>query len=190
MTYEVEIKVEITEAQLPQLLATCQARGFLDKGALRQCDYYVKAVLSKHGTPPAYDIERYRYEGGEIFYTKKEWDLEGGVPVRREEEHEVTPAEFDAAVEGHPNPLEIVKDRRCFQASFEGAAISLSIDSVKFDHSPRVRHFLEPEILVEDKAAVAKTRELLRRFLAFLLGIDVNEIVEAPGMFAMAFKKL
>jgi hypothetical protein len=188
--YETEIKVEITDAQLVLLLAACQARGFLDKGVVRQSDYYTKAVLSQHGTPPAYDIERYRSEGHKFFYTKKDWDLAHGVPVRKEEEREVTKEELDKAVAEHPDLLKIVKDRHWFDAFFEGKDISLSIDSVKFDHSPAIRHFVEPEILVLDKAMVQKTRELLRRFIADLLGISTAAVVEAPGMFAMAFKKL
>jgi adenylate cyclase class IV len=188
--YETEIKVEIPSSDLQQLLSICRERGFIDKGVAPQRDYYVKAVLSQYGDPKAFDIERYRSESSVFFYTKKEWEVENGEPVRTEDEREVTQSEFEGAVAEHPNALKIVKDRQSFDASFEGRAISLSIDSVKFDHSPALRYFMEPEILVEDKAMVPETKHLLRRFIADLLGISVSEIVEAPGMFAMAFKKL
>ena len=186
--YEVEIKVEVTEAKRLELLQKFLELCFVDMGVVSQQDYYTKAVLSQYGDPKAFDIERYRSEGGEFFFTKKDWEVEGGKPVRKEDEREITQGEFDSAVADQPNALKIVKDRHWVKASFEGVDISLSIDSVKFDHSPSVRHFMEPEILVEEKAKVPETKEFLRRFVSFLLGTP--QIVEAPGMFAMAFKKL
>jgi adenylate cyclase class IV len=189
--YETEIKIEITGAQLRQLIKSCQTRGFLDKGVVPQADYYTQAVKSQHGDPQAFDIERYRSEAGKFIYTRKVWEaLKGSDPIRREGEHEITEQEFQIAVAAHPQALKIVKDRHRFDASFGGREISLSVDSVKFDHSPEVRHFVEPEILVADKAKVPETREFLRRFIAGLLGMGVDQIEEAPGMFAMAFKKL
>ena len=186
--YEVEIKVELTETQRLELLQKFLGLCFIDMGVVSQQDYYTKAVLSQYGDPKAFDIERYRSEGGEFFFTKKDWEVEGGNPVRKEDEREITRMEFDSAVASHPSALKIIKDRHWFKASFEGTGISLSIDSVKFDHSPSVRHFMEPEILVEDRAKVPETKEFLRRFVSFLL--DTPQIIEAPGMFAMAFKKL
>ncbi len=190
MTYEVEIKIELTEAERLKLLQTFSELHFVDKGTTLQHDYYTKAALSQHGEPRAFDIERYRSEGEKFMFAKKDWEVVDGKPIRREEEHPVTREEFDSAVENNPDALKIVKDRQSFVASFEDTDINLSIDSVKFDHSPLIRHFMEPEILVEDKAKVAETKELLRRFVAFLLGTEVASITEAPGMFAMAFKKL
>lgn len=188
--YEVEIKIELSEAQRIKLLQRLLGLCFADNGVVSQQDYYTKAVLSQYGDPEAFDIERYRSEGGEFFFTKKDWEVENGEPVRKEEERQITRQEFDSAVAGHPDALKIAKDRHSFKASFEGVEISLSIDSVKFAHSPSVRHFMEPEILVEDRARVPETKELLRRFAASLLGMSLSQIVEAPGMFAMAFKKL
>lgn len=188
--YEVEIKVELTEAQRLKLLKEFTWFGFVDKGIIPQQDYYTKAVLSQYGDPKAFDIERYRSEGGEFIYTKKDWEIENGEPVRREDEHEVTQQEFDLAVANHPDALKIIKDRHSFKASFEGTNISLSIDSVKFDHSSSIRHFMEPEIIIEDKTKVPETKEFLRRFVVFLMDIPASQVVEAPGMFAMAFKKL
>ncbi|MDB5244358.1 MAG: hypothetical protein JWN18_228 [Parcubacteria group bacterium] len=189
-TYEVEIKVEHTENQRLELLQKFLELCFVDNGVVSQQDRYTKAVLSQYGDPKAFDIERYRSEDSKFFFTKKDWEVEGGKPVRKEDEREITRREFDVAIAGHPNALKIIKDRHRFKASFEGIDISLSIDSVKFDHSPSVRHFMEPEILVEDKARVQETKEFLRRFVSFLLDIPTSQIVEAPGMFAMAFKKL
>jgi hypothetical protein len=188
--YETEIKIEITATQLEELKRVFQARGFADKGIAPQGDYYTKAVESKHGDPKAFDIERYRSEGGKFFFTKKAWEVENGIAIRKEEERDVTKQEYETAVAENPEALKIVKDRHWFNASFEGREISLSIDSVKFDHSPTLRYFMEPEILVEDRARVPETKDFLRRFAGSLLGIDPSEIVEAPGMFAMAFKKL
>lgn len=188
--YEVEIKTEVSQEELARLISECRARGFLDEGVVPQCDYYVKAVESAHGDPKAFDIERYRVEGDTFLFTKKDWDTTGPTPIRREEERAATRAELEATVAKYPKALKIPKNRHRLAAAFEGVAITLSFDSVKFDHSPNVRHFMEPEILVSDKALVPETKKLLRRFAADLLGVKVEELVEAPGMFAMAFKKL
>lgn len=188
--YEVEIKIELTETQRLELLQKFLELSFADKGIVPQQDYYIKAVLSEYGDSKAFDIERYRCEGGKFFFTKKDWEVENGKPVRKEDEHEVTRQEFDSAVAKYPGAVKIIKDRHWFQSSFEDRNISLSIDSVRFDHSPAVRHFMEPEIVIEDKRNVPETKEFLRQFAAYLLGIEVSQVVEAPGMFAMAFKKL
>jgi adenylate cyclase class IV len=188
--YETEIKVEIPASQLEGLLATCRKRGFTDNDTALQRDYYTKAVQSSYGGPKAFDVERYRSESGHFFYTKKEWEVEHGTPARKEEEREITQSEFEVAIAKHSDALKIAKYRHSFGAFYEDRGISLSIDSVKFDHSPAVRHFVEPEILVAEKAMVPTTREFLRRFIADLLGISAFEVIEAAGMFAMAFKKL
>lgn len=189
--YETEMKIEVSEALLSLLLDRFILDGFTDKGVVSQDDYYTKATQSQHGDPKAFDIERYRSEGGKFFYTKKVWEVvEGGDPIRDEEEREVTEQEFETVVAERRWVLKIPKERHWFTASFKGREISLSIDSVKFDHSPSVRHFMEPEILVADRARVAETKEFLRRFVASLLDIEVSQIVEAPGMFAMALMKL
>lgn len=189
--YETEIKVEISDMQKTALLDRFLLDGFTDKGIVPQADYYIKAVQSQYGDPKAFDIERYRSEGGKFFYTKKAWEKEEGQdPVRKEDECEVTQAEFEAAIAAYPDALKILETRHWFGASFEDRKISLSIDSVQFDHDPRMRHFMEPEVLVANKAQVPETKEFLRRFVADLLGYEVSMIEEAPGMFAMAFKKL
>jgi adenylate cyclase class IV len=185
--YEVEVKSEINESQLQKLLATLALHGFADNGVAPQKDYYTKAVESHNN---AFDIERYRAEAGRFFYTKKEWEVEDGKFVRREDEHEVTEVEFEQAVTEYPNALKIFKDRHWFAGSYEGREIKFSIDSVKFGHSPAVRYFVEPEICIEDRSLVQETRNFLRTFVARLLDIEVEEFIEAPGMFALAFKKL
>ncbi len=188
--YEVEIKIEVEFFQLKELISAFVSRGFTDDGTVLQIDYYVKAVESQYGDPKAYDIERYRSEGGKYFHTKKEWEVVSGEPIRKEEEREVTQAEYAFAEHEYPQAIKIMKVRQKYKASYEGREVGLSIDSVKFDHSPRVRYFMEPEILVADRMLVSETREVLRRFVAELLGLEVSKIEEAPGMFALAFKKL
>lgn len=186
--YEVEIKVELTDSDRHKMLALFKERGFGDKGITPQEDRYIRAEPSEHG---AFDVERYRTEPGKIFYTKKVWEVENGKPIRREDERMATLKELDEAKRQHPNPPVIInKDRHWFEAEFEGRAVSLTIDSVKFAHSDEVRHFMEAEIDVADRADVAPTKTLLKRFLGGLLGIGPRDIQEAPGMFAMAYKKL
>jgi len=50
-----------------------------------------------------------------------------------------------------------------------------------------VRYFLEAKVDVKDKNDAMKTKNLIQSFLQEVL--QRPEIVEAPGMFAMAFEK-
>jgi adenylate cyclase class IV len=149
-----------------------------------QNDYYIEAKESPYG---GYNIKRYRDEGAKFIYTEKVWEKIKGQPARREEEHEVSMEEFASRVAEFPNAVKIKKDREWFAGNYKDKDISITIDSVKFDHSPEVRHFIETEIDIADKNNVAETKALIGQFLKELLG--KSEIVEAPGMFSMAFNK-
>lgn len=183
--YEVELKVELTEAERLQLLELFKERGFGFKCVTPQNDFYIEAKESQYR---GFDLKRYRDENGKFIYTEKIWEMVGGEPIRKENEREVSKEEFDSAVAKFPNALIIKKDREWFYGLYEGREISITIDTVKFNHSPNVRYFIEAEITVEDKNEVMTTKELINKFLKSILG--KSEIVESPGMFAMAFKGL
>jgi adenylate cyclase class IV len=184
--YEVEIKVELTAEEKDKLISLFKERGFLFKGVTPQSDFWPEAKESEYG---GYDIKRYRKEADKYFYTEKMWELfEGDKPVRRENEHEVTKEEYESKLIEYPSALSIKKDREWFKGSFSGTDISITIDSVKFDHSPNIRYFLEAEIGVKNKEYVAETKELIRNFLKEIL--NRSELFESPGMFGMAFLRL
>lgn len=183
--YEVEFKVEVTEAERAALDGRFRAGGFVTGEPLSINDHYVVAVDSPFG---GYDLERYRDAGSKIFYTAKSWEKVGDGLARREIEREVTRGEFEAALAGYPNPVTIKKTRQPFSGAWQGHEIHVDMDSVKFDHSPAVRHFIEAELITADAAEVANLKEVVRGFLREALGRD--EIKEAWGMFTMALKKL
>lgn len=182
--YEVEIKVELTAQEKEKLILLFKERNFKSKGITPQRDFYVEAVESPFG---GFNIKRYRDEVGRFFYTEKVWEEIDGKPIRKENEHEITADEFDAQILKFPNSLKIKKDREWSAGSYQGREISITIDSVKFDHSENIRYFIEAEIGVTDKKKVIETKEFIRQFLKEILG--KVEIIEAPGMFTMAFKK-
>ena len=184
--YEVEIKVELTESDRQALIAALADRGFTSQGVTPQNDYYIEAVESPFAA--GYDLVRYRNEAGTYIHNRKVWELSNGQPVRREDEHEVSQEEFEAKVAEFPDAVKIIKDREWFEGAYQGTPISLTIDSVKFDHSPAMRYFVEAEISVADKEQVAQTKQFLEGFLKEVLGRE--EIEEAEGMFSMAFKGL
>ena len=183
--YEVEIKVELTQSERSDLVESFKEKGFLFEGVTTQYDYYVEAVESQYG---GFDLKRYRDEDGKYIYTEKITELIQGEPTRKENEHEVSKEEFESKIKAFPDALKIKKDREWFSAMYKGVEISTIIDSVKFDHSPSMRYFIEAEIGVEDKNDVPKNKELIREFLKEILGKP--HITEAWGMFSMAFKKL
>lgn len=183
--YEVELKVEVTEAERAALDARFRGAGFVAGDPLDINDYYVVAVDSPFG---GYDLERYRDAGSKIFYTAKTWEKVGDGLARREEEREVTRPEFDAALAKYPNPVTIKKTRQPFSGSWQGREIHVDMDAAKFDHSPDVRYFIEAEVITADASEVASLKEFVKSFLRESLGRD--EIEEAWGMFTMALKKL
>jgi adenylate cyclase class IV len=182
--YEVEIKVELTNEEKETIINECNVRGFADKGITPQNDYYIEAKKSKY---KGYDLKRYRKEAEKYIYTEKVWEVIDGEPIRKEDEHEVTEEEFDKAVKEFPNAIKIIKDRQWFAGAHQDKNISITIDSVKFDHSPHMRYFIEAEIDVPSKEDVTKTKELIREFLRDIL--KKSNLIEADGMFTMAFEK-
>jgi adenylate cyclase class IV len=190
MKYEVEYKVELSEAEAENLRTLFKEKGFTAGGVDQQDDYYVEAKESQvyKGKGVGYDLKRYRNESGTVFYTEKTWEMAGDVPARKELEHEVTFAEFETEIAKYPNALKIKKQREWFEgSSADLPEISVTIDSTKFDHSPSVRYFIEAETNTDDINEVPARKEKIIVFLKDILGKD--EIVESPGMFSMAFKK-
>ncbi len=183
--YEVELKVELTDREKIDLIKSFKDQGFGSKGSTPQNDYYIEAKESPFG---GQDLKRYRNENGKLIYTEKIWEMEGDVKARRENEYEVSKEIFEKAIAEFPNAIKIIKDREWFDASYEGVKISVTIDSVKFDHSPSIRYFVEAEIDVKDKIEVPKTKEFIVKFLKKIL--NKTEMMEAPGMFTMAVKKI
>ncbi len=177
--YEVEIKIEISERQKDTLVSTFQNREYVSKGNTLQNDYYIEANVSPYG---GWDLKRYRNEAGTFIYTEKVWELIEGKQFRKETEKNVSKEEFDKALIDFPNAVKIIKDR----AWYDAGRISLTIDSVKFDHSASVRYFIEAEIGVTDKAELTKTKDEIKYFLQEIL--NTTELVESPGMFTMAFE--
>ncbi len=182
--YEVESKVEITDKEKENLITLFKEKNFPFKGTTPQNDFYTEARESPHGS---YDVKRYREEGDKFIYTEKIWEVVDNNPVRKETEHEVSKNEFASAIAQFPNAVKIKKQRDWFAANYQNTDISLTIDTVKFDHSPNTRYFIEAEIDVQDKKDVKKFKDIIIQFLKELL--NKSEIIEAPGMFTMAFKK-
>lgn len=182
--YEVEMKVELTAKERDGLLELFKQRNFIFQGITPQKDYYTHATASTYG---GYDIQRYRQEGSKFIYTEKIWEIANGQPIRRESEHELSESEFASKISAYPKALKIIKGREWFKANYQDRDISITIDTVKFDHSPTPRYFIEAEIRVADKKEIANTKNLIEGFLREILQKD--EIRESPGMFAMAFEK-
>ena len=109
-------------------------------------------------------------------------------PARKEHEREVTHHEFACEIAKYPEAISFIKQRDWYKGTYKGQDISVTIDSVTFDHSPAMRYFTEAEIGVETKKAVGPTKAVILECLKDLLG--KAEIRESPGMFSMAFKKL
>lgn len=182
--YEVEIKVEITEEERNSLVKSFFEKGVLSKGVKHQNNYYIEANKSPFG---GYDIKRMRDEDGTYIFTEKISEIVDGKVAKKENEHEVSKEEFEKVISGTPVIMKIVKDRESFETTYQDTDLSITIDSTKFDHSPMLRHFLEAEVIVKNKEEIHDIKELIENFLKEILGKD--EIVEAPGMFAMAFEK-
>jgi predicted adenylyl cyclase CyaB len=182
--YEVEFKVELNLAEKNKLIEQLKISGFEFKGLTPQNDYYIKASKSEYG---GYDLLRYRNEADKYIYTEKIWEIIDDQKARKENEHEVTKTEFDSAVQQFPMAIKVIKDREWFVGEYNGKNISVTIDSVKFDHSPEMRYFVEAEIDVENSNEVAATKVLIQDFLKFIL--HKSELIDSPGMFMMAFEK-
>jgi adenylate cyclase class IV len=182
--YEVEFKAELTKEEREKLITVFKEKNFPFAGMTPQNDYYIQAEKSPYG---GYDLQRYRSEDGSYFYTQKIWEMIDGHPARKENEHEISKDEFESEIAKYPKALVIRKDREWFDGICQGQDISITIDSVQFDHSPGPRYFIEAEIDTEDKGKVTQTKEMIQDFLKELLG--KSEVIESPGMFMMAFEK-
>lgn len=183
--YEVEFKVEITKTEREAVLGRLLENNFIDGGSASQLDCYIEAKESPYG---GFDTKRFRHEGDEFIYTEKVWELMNGEMIRHEEEREISKEEFLSGLNSVNNPITIKKERQKLDGYYEGVKIHIDMDTVKFDHSVSERYFLETEILTEDKAQVKELREFIHKFLVFTL--DRDDVVEASGMFSMAFLKL
>lgn len=183
--YEVEYKVEITKEEKEGLDALFRKDGFVVYDAVTQNDYYIDVQESQFG---GYDPKRYRDEGKNIFYTEKVWEEKNGIKARSEVEKEVSRGQFLEEIAKYPDALKIIKERQSYIGKYQNTKISVSIDSVKFDHSPSMRYFIEAEVLVENQEEIVIYKNLVVEFLKTTL--NRNEIKEASGMFSMAFNKL
>jgi adenylate cyclase class IV len=184
--YEVEIKVEISNDEKEALLVQLKNKKFVAKDVTLQKDFYIEAKKSEQG---GYDLKRCRQQGSEFIYTEKVWEMHGTVPARKEMERILSEAEFKDIVSKYPRAIQINKEREWFAGNYKGKEISFTVDTVKFDHSSKIRYFVEAEIPVEERERVAETKAFLEQFLKEILP-RTKEIVESPGMFSMAFNKL
>jgi adenylate cyclase class IV len=184
--YEVEWKVELSKEEKSSYETALKKFGFIQGETTPQNDFYIEAKPSPFG---GQDLKRYRQEGKEFIYTEKIWEQADGVRARKEVERNVTEGEYRTETARYPEAVKVIKDRIWFSGQYKDRDLSVTIDSVKFDHSPAIRFFTEAEIRVADKAEVPETTAFIKHFL-----MDVLErpqgIPEAPGMFTMAFKKL
>jgi adenylate cyclase class IV len=183
--YEVEFKVELTQAESDALAERLVVSGFTPRATVTQNDYYVEAKDSPHG---GYDIKRYRDEGNQIFYTEKVWELVDGEPTRREIERTIDRNEFESEVAKFPHAVTIRKDRKSFEGKWQGRPIHIDMDNVKFGHSPAMRYFVEAEIIAPSTNEVAVAKESVQSILRDFLSKE--DLVESPGMFKMAYKRL
>lgn len=182
--YEVEYKVEISEDERTKLISLFEQNNFTKKPSVLQRDYHVEA---KESILNGFDIKRYRDEGEKCFYTEKVWEDVNGEKFRRETEKEISKDELEAGIKNSPVIIKIEKTRQPFVGMYKDKEIHVDMDSVKFDHSPHMRYFIEAEILSDNKENVGELKELMKNFLKDSLG---REREEAKGMFTMAFKKL
>lgn len=188
MVYEVETKVELTQEEKDKIIDSFKERGFEFRKTTPQRDFYIEAERSPYYEQGGnYNLKRYRDEGGVCIYTAKTWEMADGHLARQEEEYEVTQDTFNEEVAKFPDAIKIEKNRDWFWGEFRGEKISITIDTVKFDHSPNTRYFMEAEIGVDDKAKTKETKDVINDFLQDILGKD--DVIEAPGMFKMAFEK-
>ncbi|MBP9711431.1 MAG: CYTH domain-containing protein [Candidatus Pacebacteria bacterium] len=182
--YEVEYKVEITKEERAKLVQTLTRDGFISRDTVHQDNYYTEATKLAEG---GYNIKRYRDEGKNILYTEKETEIVDGNKITKETEREVTRAEFMKVIESGPIILKLSKDRQSWAGKYQNTTMHVDMDNVKFDHSENIRYFVEAEILVENKEEIPITKGLIIAFLKII--IEREELVEALGMFNMAFNK-
>ena len=187
--YEVELKIELTPKEKEKLEQAFKDNNFEFIKQTPQKDYYIEAKKSKYYNlqEATYDVKRYRNENGEFLYTAKVWEIKDGHLARQQKEYKVTKEKFEEEIKKYSEAIKIEKIRDWYLGEYEGQSISLTIDTVDFDHSKNTRYFFEAEVGVEDKNKVKETKENIKEFIQQLL--DKEEIIEAPGMFTMAFEK-
>jgi hypothetical protein len=183
--YEVEFKIEITSEQESLVVTELTNRSFVSEEVFPINDFFIEAKKSEHG---GYDLKRYRQEGNAYIFTEKTWEKKDGMLARKEDEYEVSKEQFESVIAQHPEAIKIIKNRKEFHGNFEEKDITVAIDHVHFDHSPNTRFFIEGEILVPAIEEVEASRAFIKRFLLDLLGLD--DVIESPGMFTMAMKKI
>ena len=84
--------------------------------------------------------------------------------------------------------IQIQKDRQSYLGFYKNQELHIDVDTVKFDHSPTTRYFIEAEVLSTDKVSIGGIKLLIIEFLKELLAKSM--IVEATSMFNMAFNNL
>jgi adenylate cyclase class IV len=187
--YEVEYKVEIDLTEKALVLKSMISHDVEQKTTTLQKDYYTVARQSPfYDIGGSYDVERYRNDNGAYIHTEKIWELVDGELARLEKERTLSKSEFDKAINDNPAALKIEKTRNWHLGTFNNNEFTITIDSVKFDHSPEERYFLEVEICVQDKNQMKQARENVQSFLRLLL--NKNELAQAAGMFKMAYEKV
>ena len=185
--YEVEMKIELSEEEKVLLEKTFIEKGFELIKTTPQKDCYVEAERSPfYDEGASYDVKRYRNENGLYIYTEKIWEKINDDVARKQEEYEVTKEKFEEATRSCPTTVSIKKIRDWYSGAHEGYDISLTIDTVDFDHSSDTRYFVEAEISVEDKGNVQPTKEIIESFFKSVL--EKDEIIQSPSMFTMAFE--
>jgi adenylate cyclase class IV len=138
--YEVELKAELTKEEKKKLEQAFKERGFEFRKQTPQKDYYVEAKKSPYYDQGGkYDLRRYRDEDEELIYTAKIWEMIDGHLARQEEEYEVSREKFDEEIKKYPEAIKIEKVRDWYWVEYKGQKISLTMDTVDFDHSPETR---------------------------------------------------
>ena len=182
--YEVEYKVEITDAERDTLFALFEKQDFIMHAPITQNDFYVMYSESPFG---GFDILRYRQEGERAFFTEKVWEMVNGTKARKETEKEILMKELQKEIAKYPDAIKVQKLRHSFNGEYKHKKIHIDMDTIQFQHSENVRFFVEGEILIKDKEKVTETKEFIAEFLRYALG---REIIESPGMFTMTIRKL
>ena len=183
--YEVEYKVEITKKERDELIELFEKEGFLKKPETFLKDYFPEVNKSEYG---GFNPIRYRDEGVRVIYTKKTWEKFNNEKIRKEIEHEVSREDLEFVLAQNTDTFTIQKHRQSFSGKYDGLDIHIDMDRVKFDHSPGERYFIEAETMSENKENVEKLRKLMIEFIK--KSLNKTELIESPGMFSMAYKKL
>ncbi len=173
---EVEVKIALDAAEFAALPAALARLGFTLAGTETLRDYYLTFARSPHG---GYDFLRLRAVGDDAFFrTEKRWDVDaGGHPLRLEDEHPLTAAEFTALLQAAVAPLSLCKRRSDFHGVVAGRPATVSLDCLELPR--QTCYFLECEVMTppaEAHAARAAVRAWMQAHL------PVRSLAEAPSM--------